>query len=502
LRYRPFGKTGVSVSAIALTVDDRAGERGADALAGLIFAAMEAGVNTFHIEACEPEVLETVGRSLAAVERRLLFVSLRVGGVSPDALTGAIDQALTHTGLGRLDLVLLDAAGEDEPTPAALAALAQARTTGRVGLVGVAGVDNVTAAGPGARAFDVLASPLHPRSSWADVNRLKAAAHMDMGVIAYDYFPELFRQASTTPGAPRKRGLLGAIAGAPEPHPLAGAGTYAFLHETSNWTPEELCLACTLMEPSVSTVLIRAREIERLEALAAVPDRDLPPGTAAKIEMARFGVEPAASPPSSGGVVDAIKSMVSRMDPPDFKAVSKKLSRRRRGEGVVERPRRSIRAPGLANWARPLPAPDPSLWVKTVAPPNALSRPENGEMPDAPRFDAAPLQPPPAAQPSAAQPVTAIWRSKDYDYPVQPTGESFPGPDGRIYLKVTFDGSQTFVPEDEMIFPQDTPPPQPTPVDREAPQARAEGPEDQGVSAAPRPPLRGKRAPARRSKVG
>jgi hypothetical protein len=112
-------------------------------------------------------------------------------------------------------------------------------------------------------------------------------------VLAYDYFPESFRQtAAPSPSAPKKRGLFGAIIGAAEPDPLAGTGTYAFLHETRNWTAEELCLAYALLEPAVSTVLVRAHEPERLAALAAVPDRDLPPGIAAQVEMARFGRAP------------------------------------------------------------------------------------------------------------------------------------------------------------------------------------------------------------------
>ena len=301
MRYRPFGRAGVSVSVIALTVDDRAGQRGANALGALIYAAMEAGVNTFHIESCEPEVLQTVGRSLEAVERRLLFVSLRLGlragrtgltrDFSPDALTGAIDVAIEHSGLGHLDLVLLDEPGEDELPTTALAALKQQRTTGRVSLLGVGGGHDAMDAYLGARAFDVLASPHHLRSGWKEQNRMRAAARMDMGVIAYDYFPEAFRQAATTPGAPKKRGLFGALMGA-EPDPLAGAGTYAFLHGTKNWTAEELCLAYALMEPSLSTVLVRAYEPERLAELAAVPDRDLPPGMAAQVEMARFGTAP------------------------------------------------------------------------------------------------------------------------------------------------------------------------------------------------------------------
>jgi aryl-alcohol dehydrogenase-like predicted oxidoreductase len=313
LRYRPFGRAGVSVSAVALTVDDRAGQRGAEALAGLIYAAMEAGVNTFHIESCEPEVLQTVGQSLAAVDRRLLFVSLRLGlrpgrtgltrDFSPDGLTDGIDQALAHTGLEHLDLVLLDEPGEDELPTTALTALKQQRTTGRLSLVGVGGAHDAMDAYLGVRDFDVLASPHHLRSGWKEQNRLKTAARSNMGVIAYDYFPEIFHQtaaaaaaAATTATptvAPKKRGLFGAAAAGPsEPEPQAGASTYAFLHQSNNWTAEELCLAYALMEPAVSTVLIRADEPERLAALAAVPDRDLPPGVAAQVEMARFGRAP------------------------------------------------------------------------------------------------------------------------------------------------------------------------------------------------------------------
>lgn len=312
MRYRPFGQAGVSVSVVALTLDDRAARPGGDALAGLIFAAMEAGVNTFHVELCEPEALEIVGRSLAAVDRRLLFVSLGLGlrpgrtgltrDFSPEALTGAIDQALDHTGLGHLDLVLLDEPGADELPTAALAALKQQRTSGRVGQLGVGGALDAMDAYISTRAFNVLATPHHMRTGWKEQNRIKTAARMDMGVIAYDYFPEAFSKPVTAPeiaapamaDAPRKRGLFGAVTVAPEPepNPLAGAGAYAFLHETSNWTAEELCLAYALMEPNISTVLIRAGEIERLNALASVPDRDLPAGMAALVEMARFGKAP------------------------------------------------------------------------------------------------------------------------------------------------------------------------------------------------------------------
>jgi aryl-alcohol dehydrogenase-like predicted oxidoreductase len=302
LRYRPFGRAGVSVSIVALALDDQSAKRSPDAMKDLIYAAMESGVNTFHVECCEPDALAAIGQALSAVERRLLFVSLRLGlrsgrtgltrDFSAEALTGAIDQALHHTGLGHLDLALLEEPGEDEFPTAALAALKMQRTTGRVSLLGVAGVNDAMDIYLETRAFDVLGTPFHLRSGWKERHRIKVASQQDLGVIAYGYFPDVFRQPATTPGAaPKKRGLFGAAAEASDPTPLQGAGTYAFLHDTRNWTAEELCLAYAMMEPNVSTVLIRAQDAERLAALAAVPDRDLPPGMAAQVEMARFGAQ-------------------------------------------------------------------------------------------------------------------------------------------------------------------------------------------------------------------
>ena len=42
-----------------------------------------------------------------------------------------------------------------------------------------------------------------------------------------------------------------------------------------------------MTDPAISSVLVSARDAERLNALASVPERDMPPGLAAQIEMAR-----------------------------------------------------------------------------------------------------------------------------------------------------------------------------------------------------------------------
>jgi aryl-alcohol dehydrogenase-like predicted oxidoreductase len=136
--------------------------------------------------------------------------------------------------------------------------------------------------------FDVLVTPYHLRSGWKERNRLKAAVELDMGVIGYDFFPEEFSSSAKTEAViqPKSRGWFGGKAAGASP--LEGVGSYRFLHATKGWTAEEICLAYSLTEPSLATVLVESDDPEHLARLAAVPDRDMPPGLAAQVEMARF----------------------------------------------------------------------------------------------------------------------------------------------------------------------------------------------------------------------
>ena len=67
------------------------------------------------------------------------------------------------------------------------------------------------------------------------------------------------------------------------------ADAYAFLHETYGWTAEEIALAYAMTQPALASVQINTDSAERIEALCAVCERDMPPGLAPRIEMARFG---------------------------------------------------------------------------------------------------------------------------------------------------------------------------------------------------------------------
>lgn len=301
MRYRPFGGTGAAVSNLTLSLGHEALGRGRAALSELIFTALEAGVNSYHLENADPVLAEIVGEALGHVERRLVCVGVTLGvgdgrkkgfrDFSAEGLSGAIDQALHASGLGWFDVAVLDEPADDELPQASLIVLKAQRKAGHVRLLGVSGDAPVMDVYVSTGAFDVLYTPFHANVEWRIRSRMRAARERDMAVFTYDYFPESLsteRKAAGAGAAPKKKGLFGFGAKPVDPGP-ANAGSFAFLHQTPNWKAEEICLAFTLTDPAIASVMVDAVNPERMEALAAVPERDLPPGLSAQIEMARVG---------------------------------------------------------------------------------------------------------------------------------------------------------------------------------------------------------------------
>ena len=298
MRYRPFGRSGVAVSAVTLRLGDAAMQRGPAGARELIYAALENGVNTFQLASADSVLAELAGEALAAVDRALVSVSLclghdrdRRGGrdFSAEGLQGAIDRALRVSGLEWIDLVLLDDPGGDELPQTSLNALKNLRSAGRIRLLGIAGEGEVMDAYVSTNAFDVLATPFHANSPWDVRHRIRAAVERDMAVMAYGYFPEELTSVRNIAqmDAPPKKGLFSWGAKRKDDNPLADAGTFQFLHRTPNWSAEQICLAFALTDPMISTVMVDADEVEHFIGLADVPERDLPPGLSAQIEMAR-----------------------------------------------------------------------------------------------------------------------------------------------------------------------------------------------------------------------
>ena len=308
MRYRPFGRSGKSISALTLNLSERTLARGRMSGPALVTEAMEHGINSFHLETPDSILGELVGRAIAGVDRRLLFVATRVGSLrqrgqmvrdlTPAGVTAAVDQLLASSGLDHLDMVLLDEPGEDELSHATLSALKALRATGRIQMLGIAGGEEVMDAYVSTNAFDVLMTPFNVHASWSTRNRVRAAVERDMAVMAYDYFPQSLSSLKTVEAIDTpKRGLFGwgkDSRPAQDPY-FKGVGTFAFLHQTPNWTAEEICLAYSLSEPTLASVIVDTTDSDALARLAELPDRDMPPGMPAQIEMARVNMAAARS---------------------------------------------------------------------------------------------------------------------------------------------------------------------------------------------------------------
>lgn len=306
MRYRPFGASGLALSSIGLAVGEEAATaHGVE----LIYAALEAGVNVFQVTAGDEHAVAAVAEALSHVDRRLLFVVLRAGvhrdrqgeltrDFSPAALVTSVRTVGSALKLGPLDLILLDDPAAAELSPRALEAVYAERDGGRVKGVGVSGDSDAMDAYISAKAFDVLATPYNLFSGWKERNRLKTAAAQEMPVLGYRFMPPELdlreRQVAAAAAPAARSGLFRRHPTASEPRQALDRTPYAFLEEIRGWSPQEICLAFTLTEPGLSSTLIAPRSLEEVEALTAVPDRDMPTYIAAQIEMARFTAQPLA----------------------------------------------------------------------------------------------------------------------------------------------------------------------------------------------------------------
>lgn len=290
MRYRPFGISGKAVSALSLLLRDHGRAQPPGAWRSLAVSAMECGINAFEVEAGVETLAAGFRQAMESVERRLLFVAWRIcgDGRSPTdarAVEDAVRHGLAQTGASYFDLLTLDEPAYATLTSEGARMLDNVRSAGLGLQIGISGsgalVDQAVASGE----FDALSSPFNLTSGWNIRRRIREAAQRNMSITGYDAFPpELCRppaQAQAKTSLFRRTGPSAATAGA-----------YGFLHETRNWEADELCLAYALTEPSLACIQIEAHRPEVIERLAGVPDRELPTGLAAQIEMARIDTPP------------------------------------------------------------------------------------------------------------------------------------------------------------------------------------------------------------------
>lgn len=295
MRYRPIGPSGAVISAVSLSLRaDPARPRPADWVS-FLYAALENGISGFEVDGADRVLAEGLAQALAGIERRLIFVAWRIGkgargGARARDLSGAalgreVRQALAMSGLTYLDAVLIDDPATSEIHPETFDSLKQLKAAGLVRFVGVAGEGTSIDGHVGSGGFDLLATGFSLTSGWRERNLLRAAVAGDMAVLGHGPYPAELRAlaAAGRPAVSRD-------------HPLAGVGRYGFLTETRGWGAEEICLAYAMTEPALASVVVHAASLGDLERLAAVADREMPPGLAAQVEMARFSPAAEADP--------------------------------------------------------------------------------------------------------------------------------------------------------------------------------------------------------------
>ncbi|WP_409019363.1 aldo/keto reductase [Brevundimonas vesicularis] len=300
MRYRPIGSSGAAVSTLCLSLGRSHMAQGPAALKDLIFAALEQGINAYHLDCADADLLSAAGQAFSHVERRLLWVSLTLGsggnfrerqGVfSPQSLRQTLEASLHTSKLGWIDVAVLDEPAENELPLSSLQALKAMRSSGQVRLLGIRGDSAIMDTYLSTGAFDALFTPFSIEADWQIRSRLRAAQRRDMAIFIYDYQGKLelsaARPSTALPG--RRSGLFGMM-GRKSPIDEAANHPFAFLHTMPSWTAEEICLAVALTEPSVASALVGVFDRQRLEDLAKVPERHLPAGLSAQIEMARVG---------------------------------------------------------------------------------------------------------------------------------------------------------------------------------------------------------------------
>ncbi len=292
MRYRPFGVSGKAVSAVSLLLREAPNMATPQAWRSMMYAAMENGINCFELSAGLDVAALGVGEALRAVERRLVFLSWKLRGDGSQALTAraiadSLRSGLQKTGAGYFDLLSMDEAAYETLEPSAHKYLADLRAAGHCKALGIVGDGAAVDTCIQTAAFDVMATPFNLTSDWKARRRVREASDRNMTIVAYDPFPPAQIRVGGSGGGMSLRGG----SARKNNEPLAGAGTYAFLHHTSSWTAEELCLGYLMTEPTFATVQVEAFRAESIARVAAVTDRDLPTGVAAQIEMARFSAD-------------------------------------------------------------------------------------------------------------------------------------------------------------------------------------------------------------------
>lgn len=293
MHYRPFGRSGLALSNIGLNLRWEKLHKNRSLLQKLIFTALENGINTYHFDSADTGFLQSASEIFGVVERKLLFVSINANEPNQPSdasvcalapLKERLRTAIKDSGFHWIDLLLFNQPGAGEIPDDSLAFLDSLKRSKMLRYIGTTCEAEEMAALVASGNFDVIKTSYDIDTSWDKRRQIDNAVAKELNVFGTDVMPDAYRKASDVVPKEARRGWFGSKAA----NPLGGAGTHAFLHQTHDWSPEELCLGYALSQPGLSCIYVDVDSPDHLESLAAVPERHLPSSVPAQIEMARF----------------------------------------------------------------------------------------------------------------------------------------------------------------------------------------------------------------------
>lgn len=297
MRYRPFGRSGIALSTIGVHLCPNRCRKDRSLLAKLINTGLENGINAYYFKSLDLEIMQEAAKLFSVVDRNILFI----GALAHDTNSGLsgfsyelaplrsrLKWAIRDTGLEYLDLVAFDDPTHNIISDDTMAFLQNLRRSRLVHyLAAITETDDISDA-VDLGDFQTIITSFNIDSNWDKRRRVDYALAHDMNAFGISYFPSAVKNEQDVLPKDAKRSFLGF---ARPVNPLAGAGTYAFLHRTPEWTAEELCLGYALSQPVLSCIWIDPDSAAHLEQLASVTERHMPSSVPAQIEMARFSEE-------------------------------------------------------------------------------------------------------------------------------------------------------------------------------------------------------------------
>lgn len=196
----------------------------------------------------------------------------------------SVQYGLRTTGAGYFDTLMLDADAIKHLDSEGLKSLEDLKPAGLCKRIGVVGDGDAVDQCLRERKFDVLSTSYDVTANGQGRRRCREAADKEIVVLVRNPIPTQLIKDSEIPLTRKATSLFGV-----KPRDsLEGVGTFQFLRTTRDWTPQDICLAFLLTEPTMASVMLETTKPNDFAHLDALSDRDLPSGVPAQIEIARF----------------------------------------------------------------------------------------------------------------------------------------------------------------------------------------------------------------------